>query len=252
MQQKPLIGIPCDVKQIGHFPFHAVGDKYVVAAAGAAGGVPLLLPSLGDAELIAASLELVDGVLLPGSPSNIEPHHYSAGPSREGTLHDVRRDATTLPLARLAIERGVPLLGICRGFQEVNVVMGGTLHQHVQEEPGMLDHREPDTDDLDLMYGEAHDIRLLPDSWIAGWAGSERARVNSIHQQGIRTLGEGLVAEAVADDGLIEAYRVEAARAFAYAVQWHPEWKYWENPLSRKIFEAFGEACRQRRQRRNE
>ncbi len=250
MLQKPVIGIPCDVKMIGHFPFHAVGDKYVAAAAGAAGGVPVLIPSLGDEDQIRALLQLVDGLLLPGSPSNVEPAHYQGEPSRAGTLHDPARDATTLPLIRLALEAGVPLLGICRGFQEINVALGGELYQHVQEEDGKMDHREPDTDDLEQMYGPAHELAITPDGWLHGWTGKTQARINSIHQQGIKRLAESLVAEGYASDGLVEAYRVEGARAFAFAVQWHPEWKYWENTLSQAIFKAFGDACRERRMRR--
>ncbi|MGL6070223.1 gamma-glutamyl-gamma-aminobutyrate hydrolase family protein [Craterilacuibacter sp.] len=249
--QKPVIGIPCDLKMIGHFPFHAVGDKYVAAAAGAAGGVPILIPSLGDEAQIRALLQLVDGLLLPGSPSNVEPRHYQGEPSRSGTLHDPARDATTLPLIRLALEEGVPLLGICRGFQEINVVLGGELFQHVQEEAGKLDHREPATDDLELMYGPAHDLSIVPDGWLHQWTGKSTAHINSIHQQGIKRLADTLVAEGYASDGLVEAYRVEGSAAFAFAVQWHPEWKYWENTLSQAIFKAFGDACRERRMRRN-
>ena len=247
-----IIGIPCDVKTIGLFPFHAVGEKYITAAVGAAGGVAVLIPSLGDAAQLDTIINLVDGILLPGSPSNIEPHHYQGVPSRPGTRHDKARDATTLPLVRRVIDAGIPLLGICRGFQEINVVLGGELHQHVQEQPGLNDHREPQTEDLDLMYGPAHSVQFTAGSWLQYWLGRDSARVNSIHQQGIKRLADGLIAEAVAEDGLIEAYRVGSASNFAYAVQWHPEWKYWENDVSQAIFEAFGAACRERRMRRNQ
>lgn len=249
---QPIIGIPCDVKQIGLFPFHAVGEKYITAAVGGAGGVAILIPSLGDASQLRAIVDLVDGILLPGSPSNVEPHHYQGAPSREGTLHDTARDATTLPLIDILVKEGVPLLGICRGFQEINVVMGGELHQHVQEVPGLHDHREPDTQDLDHMYGPAHPVRLAAGSWLQGWLGCDSVQVNSIHQQGIKRLADGLVAEALAEDGLVEAYRFDKAPGFAYAVQWHPEWKYWDNKASQAIFKAFGDACRERRMRRNQ
>lgn len=249
---QPIIGIPCDVKQIGLFPFHAVGEKYITAAVGGAGGVAILIPSLGDASQLRAIVDLVDGILLPGSPSNVEPHHYQGEPSREGTLHDTARDATTLPLIDMLVKEGVPLLGICRGFQEINVVMGGELHQHVQEVPGLNDHREPDTQDLDHMYGPAHPVRLAAGSWLQGWLGCDSVQVNSIHQQGIKRLADGLVAEALAEDGLVEAYRFDKAPGFAYAVQWHPEWKYWDNKASQAIFKAFGDACRERRMRRNQ
>lgn len=248
----PIIGIPCDVKTIAGTPFHAVGEKYITAAVGAAGGVAVLIPALGDAAQLEAIIRMVDGILLPGSPSNIEPCHYQGEPSRPGTLHDTARDATTLPLVQQVLAAGIPLLGICRGFQEINVVLGGELHQHVQEQTGLQDHREPDTDDADLRYGAAHSIRLSEGSWLQGWLGRNTAMVNSLHQQGIKRLAPGLIAEAIAEDGLIEAYRIDNGRGFAYAVQWHPEWKYWENDVSRMIFMAFGDACREHRMRRNQ
>ncbi|KUM03207.1 gamma-glutamyl-gamma-aminobutyrate hydrolase family protein [Chromobacterium subtsugae] len=245
--QQAIIGIPSDVKMIGKLPFHAVGDKYIAAAAGGAGGLPLLIPSLGDEKLLRATVALLDGVLLPGSPSNVEPHHYGGPASRQSTLHDPQRDATTLPLIRLLLEEGVPLLGICRGFQEINVALGGELHQHVQEQPGLNDHREADSEEVAEMYAPSHAVSFVEGGLLAGWTGQREARVNSLHQQGIKRLAPGLDAEAHAEDGLVEAYRIREARAFAFAVQWHPEWRYWENPLSQAIFSAFGDACRARR-----
>ncbi|POZ61129.1 gamma-glutamyl-gamma-aminobutyrate hydrolase family protein [Chromobacterium alticapitis] len=242
-----IIGIPCDLKTIGLLPFHAVGDKYIAAAAGGAGGLPLLIPSLGDEALLRATLASLDGVLLPGSPSNVEPHHYGGPASREGTLHDPKRDATTLPLIRMVLDAGIPLLGICRGFQEINVALGGELHQHVQEQPGLNDHREAESEDLAEMYAMSHEVSFVDGGLLSAWTGQRGARVNSLHQQGIKRLAPGLDAEAQAEDGLVEAYRVRDAKAFAFAVQWHPEWRYWENPLSQAIFGAFGEACRARR-----
>ncbi|MDF0606537.1 gamma-glutamyl-gamma-aminobutyrate hydrolase family protein [Neisseriaceae bacterium TC5R-5] len=245
-----VVGIPCDVKMVGALPFHVVGEKYITAVAGGAGACPVLLPALGDEAMLRASLSLLDGVLLPGSASNIEPHHYGGATSREGTLHDPQRDATTLPLIKLLLEEGIPLLAICRGFQELNVVLGGELHQHVQELAGKRDHREVDSPHLEEMYGLAHSITFAEDSCLRRWTGQSSAMVNSLHQQGIKRLADGLVCEAVAEDGLIEAYRVSDAKAFAFATQWHPEWQYWDNPLSSAIFTAFGDACRERRQRR--
>lgn len=248
--RQAIIGIPCDVKRVGLLPFHAVGEKYVEAAAGGAGGIPLLIPALGSRSQVREILDVVDGILLPGSLSNIEPHHYGGPPSREGSLHDPQRDATTLPLIELLLQEGIPLLGICRGFQEINVALGGELFQHVQEEPGFADHREPETQNLDEMYGPAHAVRFTEGSLLRCWLGRESGEVNSLHQQGIKRLADRLEAEAVADDGLIEAYRVRDARGFAYAVQWHPEWRYWDNAISTVIFNAFGEACRERRAQR--
>uniref|UniRef100_UPI0028C3787D gamma-glutamyl-gamma-aminobutyrate hydrolase family protein n=2 Tax=Pseudoxanthomonas TaxID=83618 RepID=UPI0028C3787D len=186
-----------------------------------------------------------DGLLLTGAVSNIEPHHYSDESSYEGNLLDPRRDATNLPLIPLAIEMGVPVLAICRGFQEVNVAFGGSLYQKVHEQPGFMDHRENKDDPLDVQYGPAHDVALVPGGLLATLVGDTQVTVNSLHGQGVRRLGEGLVVEAQAPDGLIEAFRHDGP-AFMLAVQWHPEWKVTENPFYLAIFRAFGDACRAR------
>ncbi|GGY13104.1 gamma-glutamyl-gamma-aminobutyrate hydrolase family protein [Paludibacterium paludis] len=246
----PFIGVPCDIKTVDDAPFHAAGDKYIAAAAGGAGGLPLLIPALGETLDVDQVLSMVDGLMLTGSVSNVEPRHYLGAASRPGTLHDPLRDSTTLRLIEPALERGIPVLGICRGFQEINVALGGELHQHVQELPGHQDHREPDSEDLEVVYGPAHRIVFENGSWLSGWLGRTDASVNSLHQQGVKRLGRGLVAEARAEDGLIEAFRLDSSRGFAYAVQWHPEWRYWENPVSHAIFKAFGEACRARQRAR--
>jgi len=249
--QQAIIGIPCDIKMIGLLPFHAVGDKYIAAAAGGIGGVPILIPAQGDANTLQAIVDLVDGILLPGSPSNIEPHHYGAETSRPGNKHDPARDAITLPLIPLLIKSAVPLLGVCRGFQEMNVALGGELYQYVHEQPGFHDHREPVSDDLNLQYADAHRVHFSEGGLLRQWLGESSAMVNSLHGQGIKRLGEGLEAQAVADDGLVEAFSVKDALNFAFAVQWHPEWKYAENPVSQAIFKAFGDACRARRAQRS-
>ncbi|AXK40269.1 gamma-glutamyl-gamma-aminobutyrate hydrolase family protein [Crenobacter cavernae] len=249
---RPIVGIPCDIKQLSSFPFHAVGEKYITAVAGGAGALPWLIPSLGDSELLDESLGMLDGILLPGSPSNIQPHYYGGPPSREGMLHDPARDASTLPLVVRAVERGLPVLGICRGAQEVNVALGGELYQHVQEEAGYFDHREKTDAPLEHQYGPIHHVSLTPGGWLAEWAGEERIAVNSLHQQGVKRLAPGLVVEGLAEDGLVEAFRMDAARGFLLAVQWHPEWQYWNNTVSMAIFRAFGDACRSHRDKRSE
>jgi len=188
--------------------------------------------------------------MLTGSPSNVEPHRYGGPASAEGTLHDAERDATTLPLIRAAIDMGVPLLGICRGFQELNVAFGGTLHQRVHEVPGMRDHREDKTAPVEVQYAKAHPVRLAPDGLLARIAGTDELRVNSVHGQGIDRLAPGLSVEATAPDGLVEAVRVDGAGAFALAVQWHPEWRFWEDSASAALFAAFGDAARARAERR--
>lgn len=249
MALPPLVGLPTDRKQIGLHPFLAVGEKYVRAVVDGAGCLPLLVPTLDPVLPLRDVLAGLDGLLLTGAVSNIEPHHYSDESSYEGNLLDPRRDATNLPLIPLAIEMGVPVLAICRGFQEVNVAFGGTLYQKVHEQPGFMDHRENKDDPLDVQYGPAHDIALVPGGVLAGLAGDTRATVNSLHGQGVRRLGEGLVVEAQAPDGLVEAFRHDGP-AFMLAVQWHPEWKVRENAFYLATFRAFGDACRARAARR--
>jgi len=249
MTPLPRVGLPTDHKQIGAHPFLAVGEKYVRAVVDGAGCLPLLVPTLDPVLPLAQVLEGLDGLLLTGAVSNIEPHHYSDESSYEGNLLDPRRDATNLPLIPLAIGMGVPVLAICRGFQEVNVAFGGSLYQKVHEQPGFMDHRENKDDPLDVQYGPAHDIALVPGGLLATLAGDTRATVNSLHGQGVRRLGDGLVVEAQAPDGLIEAFRHDGP-AFMLAVQWHPEWKVADNPFYLSFFRAFGDACRARAQQR--
>ena len=244
--KRPLIGIPADRRMLGPHPFHAVGEKYITAVLDAAGALPLLIPSIGRELALDELLEDVDGLLFTGSPSNVEPHHYQGEPSLPGTLHDPARDATTLPLLPRAIAAGVPVLGICRGFQEFNVAMGGTLWQQIHDVPGHQVHHEDPEQPLDVQYGPSHAVRLLEGSVLRAIAGTDVLTVNSLHHQGVRDLAPGLIAEALAPDGVVEAFRVAGARRFALAVQWHPEWKPLENPFSRALFQAFGEAARDR------
>jgi len=243
-RKRPVIGLPADRRMIGDHPFHAVGDKYVRAIVEAADAVPLLIPALGDVVSVDEVLEVVDGLVFTGSISNVEPIHYAGPASAPGTLHDASRDATTLPLIPAAIERGVPVLGICRGFQEMNVAFGGTLHQNLHHVPGFLDHRDDDTQPLEIQYGPAHDVVLEEGGLLRGLAGSDRIKVNSLHHQGVDRLADRLVAEARAPDGVIEAFRVRDSKRFALAVQWHPEWKVMSNSFSRALFAAFGASTR--------
>src|SRR5262245_36094199 len=157
-RQRPVIGLPADRRMIGHHPFHAVGEKYLLAIAEASNAIPLIIPALGDRFSVAEILETVDGLVFTGSPSNVEPVHYKGASSAPGTLHDAARDATTLPLIPAAIEQGVPVFGICRGFQEMNVAYGGTLHQKLHEVTGLSDHREDETQPLDVQYGPKHEV----------------------------------------------------------------------------------------------
>jgi putative glutamine amidotransferase len=246
---KPFIGIPADRRMLGKHWFHAVGEKYIAAVAQAADATPVLIPAMGDTLDLAALLERFDGLLLTGSPSNVEPHHYEGPPSDPGTLHDPERDATTLPLIPAAVAAGIPVLGLCRGFQEMNVAYGGTLWQKLHES-GYSDHREDLGDPLDVQYGPAHEVVLEPGGVLRSFADSDRIVVNSLHSQGVQKLAPGLAVEARAPDGVIEAFRVAQAPTFALAVQWHPEWHVMSNSFSRALFAAFGSASRRRADQR--
>jgi putative glutamine amidotransferase len=247
---RPLIGIPADRRVVGAHPCHMVGEKYAQAVMDAAGAVPLVIPSLAEELGFDELLERLDGLLFTGSPSNVEPQRYRGPPSTPGTLHDPARDATTLPLIRKAVGAGVPVFGICRGFQEMNVAYGGTLHQKLHEVPGHLDHRDDESQPLEVQYGPAHEVTLEPGGMLRALATGDRIRVNSLHSQGIDRLGDDLTVEARAPDGVVEAFRVRAAPRFALAVQWHPEWQVMANPFSRALFAAFGQAAAERAQSR--
>lgn len=239
----PFIGIPCCVRTIHERLFHTVADRYPNAVIDAAGCLPIVIPAIGPRIDCSALLDGLDGLLLTGSPSNVEPTHYGGPPSQEGTLHDPDRDATTLPLIREAVRRDMPILAICRGIQELNVALGGTLHQLVHEVPGRLNHRSPRGEmPLDRRYGPAHSVRLTEGGRLMALAGGDELWVNSLHSQGIDRPGPDLLIEAVAPDGQIEAVALRGAR-FVIGVQWHPEYKVLENPFSRALFVAFAQAC---------
>ncbi|WP_027798680.1 gamma-glutamyl-gamma-aminobutyrate hydrolase family protein [Paraburkholderia dilworthii] len=247
MRNKPLIAISADRTTIGAHPSHVVSEKYIASIVDGSQALALLLPALGERQSTEDVLATVDGLFFTGSYSNVEPQRYGGEPSVPGTLHDAARDATTLPLLRAAIAAGVPVLAVCRGFQEMNVTYGGTLHQSVHAMAGLSDHRENKEDGLDVQYAPSHSILLKQGGLLQRLAGGvNEARVNSLHCQGVERLGVGLVVEATALDGLIEAVSVNNARAFALGVQWHPEWKHASDALSTAIFRAFGDACRDR------
>ena len=248
---KPLIGISCCTKQFGVFgmPNHAASDTYVRATDEVIGGVPVLLPANGPTADIETLLDRLDGIMLTGSRSNVQPTLYDGPPHAEGTPEDPARDGITLPLIRAAVARGVPLLAICRGFQELNVALGGSLHQRLQDLPDRMDHSTPMQPSTRVRQGKAHAVRLTPGGWLHRLAGTPEIAVNSLHNQGIAQLAPGLVNEGVALDGTIEAVRVAASEAgptigYAVGVQWHPEYDWQTDKLSRAIFEQFGIAVR--------
>ena len=243
---RPRVGIPCDRRKPRDQTVHFAGEEYVVAIRDGAGALPLLipvpLPPFDAADILAS----VDGLCFMGSPSNVDPRLYGGQAARAGTVLDEARDATTMPLLVAAIEAGVPVLCICRGFQELNVALGGTLHQHLQEVAGFHDHRPRPGLSMDEEYAPAHEVRVTPGGLLSQLTGADRFAVNSLHAQGIDRLANGLQIEALADDGVIEAVSMKTAKAFVLGVQWHPEWRWAENPVSRSIFSAFGKAVRNR------
>jgi putative glutamine amidotransferase len=248
---KPLIGISCCTKQFGVFgmPNHAASDTYVRATDLIVGGVPVLMPANGPTADIETLLDRLDGIILTGSRSNVQPTLYDGPPHAEGTHEDPNRDGITLPLIRAAVARGVPLLAICRGFQELNVALGGSLHQRLQDLPDRIDHSTPMQPSAKVRQGKSHGIRITPGGWLHKLAGSTEIAVNSLHNQGIDRLAPGLVTEGVAPDGTIEAVRVIASQAgpvrgFAVGVQWHPEYDWTTDSLSRRIFAQFGDRVR--------
>jgi putative glutamine amidotransferase len=234
---------------VGPHPFHMVGEKYITAVRDAAGAMPLLIPVLVDPIPPADLLAAFDGFLFPGSPSNVSPGRYEGDAPRTDVLLDENRDSTSLPLLMAAIEAGAPVLCVCRGFQELNVALGGTLHQHVQEVPGRMDHREDKEAPLETQYGPAHEVEVAEGGLLAQLTEHRSFRVNSLHAQGIDRLAPGLHADAVAPDGTIEAVSMPEAKGFLFGVQWHPEWRWRENEMSRAILGAFGEAVHRKARR---
>lgn len=241
---KPLIAVTSDVRHFDNYTWHAVPAQYLRAALEQAGVCPLVVPSFGEATDFDAVLDAVDGVMATGSKSNVHPALYGAAPSEAHEPYDAARDATSLPLIRRAIERGIPLLAICRGMQELNVALGGTLAVEIQELQGRMDHRAPVSDDQAERFAIRHPVHVAPGSCLHDVMKTATIQVNSLHRQAIDHAAPGLAIEAVAEDGTIEAVSVKNAPGFTLGLQWHPEWWASSDPTSRRIFEAFGEAVR--------
>jgi putative glutamine amidotransferase len=245
---RPLVGVICDLEEKDGASSHRAGEEYVRAIRGGAGALPLLIPVTEPPPAPGDILGRVDGLLFTGAPSNVAPAQYG-GPNEAGMALDTARDATSLTLIKAAIEAGVPTLCICRGFQELNVALGGTLDPHVNETAGRLDHREDEKTPLNVQYGPAHKVRIAPGGVLSRLLGAAEVTVNSLHGQGIAELAPGLFAEAHAPDELIEAVSLPGAKGFLLGVQWHPEWAYMDerarsDPVSQAIFGAFGAALR--------
>lgn len=245
---KPLVGISCCTKLFGMFgmPNHAASDTYIRATHQVVDAVPLLIPANGNACDIKTILARLDGIILTGSRSNVQPSLYDGPPHAEGTPEDPARDSMTLPLIRAAIRHGVPLLAICRGMQELNVALGGSLHQRLQDLLGRMDHSTPMQANSRVRTGKAHSVAVTPGSWLHRIAGAATIAVNSLHNQGMDRLAPGVVAEGVAPDGTVEAIRVATAPGFAVGVQWHPEYDWTMDAVSRRIFESFRDAVHAR------
>lgn len=257
----PVVLVPACQRILGRHPFHVAGKKYVDAVR-MAGCLPLVVPA-AQAEELPALLDVASGILLTGSPSNVHPSHFGEAVLDESLPLDPERDAWTLPLIRLALRRGMPLLGICRGFQEVNVALGGSLHQAVHAQPGLMDHRGDGNKPVEDEYGLAHPVQVVAGGRLAQVLSGlppavlqeGRIMVNSLHGQGVNRLAEGAVVEARAPDGVVEAFSWQPAEkdaavlagglghGFNLCLQWHPEWQAASNPVSQKIFAAFGAAC---------
>lgn len=238
---RPVILLPACNRQLGAYPSHTIGKKYVDAAR-LAGGLPLVVPQALPEDL-PDLLAVADGVLLTGSPSNVHPSHFGEAVHNPALPLDPARDDWTLPLIRQALQRGLPLLAICRGTQEVNVALGGSLYQAVQEVGPYADHRSRDEDPVETQYADVHPVEVVPGGRLHAIVGVERFPVNSLHGQAVNRLADGLHVEARAPDGLVEAFSLPDAPGFNLCVQWHPEWRAQHNPWSMKILRAFGQAC---------
>ena len=240
----PLIAVTSDVKSFENYVWHAAPQQYLDAAIRGSNVTPLIVPSFGDAIDIEGILAGVDGLLVTGSRSNVHPALYGAQPSEAHEPYDHARDSTSLPMIRMALAKGVPLLAICRGIQELNVALGGSLATEIQEQAGRMDHRAIVSDVQAERFAIRHPVHVKEGSCLAGVLGAGPVAVNSVHRQAIDALAAGLQIEAVADDGTVEAVSVIGAKAFAVGVQWHPEYWFASDTPSNKIFKAFGEAAR--------
>ena len=255
--KRPVVGIIGSAHIVeNRFPAQRVGDRNLMAGHDVGGALPLIFagdPALTD---IDALLDTVDGILLTGARANVHPEHFGADEHPSYEPYDRRRDALALALVKVCVERSVPLFGVCRGFQEMNVAFGGSLHPEIRDLPGRMNHRMPRLPngeihpDLGVVYGDRHDVRLLPDGVFAKLLGAQTIRVNSLHGQGILEPGQRIVVEGVAEDDTIEAIRVADAPGFALGVQWHAEVDPQTNPINRTLFEAFGAAVAAHGQRR--
>ena len=246
---KPVVGVIGNAYRIeNRFATQMVGERNLRAVAEVAGALPLMFAGAPDITDIGALLDVVDGVVLTGARANVHPTRFGTEPDLRHEPYDIHRDELALTLSEVCVARGIPLFGICRGLQEMNVAFGGSLHPEIRELPGRMNHRMPRLangevhPDPDVVFADRHEVRLAEDGFFARLLGCQAIRVNSLHGQGILEPGERVVIEGIAEDGTYEAIRIADARTFALGVQWHAEYDPQVNPINRKLFEAFGEA----------
>src|ERR1700745_2694920 len=247
--RRPVVGVIGNAYRIeNRFQTQMVGERNLRALAEVTGALPLMFAASPDITDVAALLDTVDGILLTGARANVHPKHFraEAGPKHEP--YDLHRDELALTLSEVCVARGVPLFGICRGLQEMNVAFGGSLHPEIRELPGRMNHRMPRLEngeihpDPKVVFADRHEVSLTPGGAFARILGCDKIRVNSLHGQGILQPGQRVVIEGVAEDSTIEAVRIAEASSFALGVQWHAEYDPQRNPINRALFEAFGDA----------
>lgn len=241
--RKPIIGVTADSYLIDQQSYCIVGEKYLRAITDVVEGIPFVLPPIPELAGYHELLDSLDGLLLTGSDSNVHPNHYNESKHYENMMLDPKRDHLVLPLITAALQKGLPILAICRGFQEMNVALGGSLYQMVHEVEGLFDHRENSNLPKVMRYEPAHPINIVSGGLLKDLINSSRIYVNSLHSQGIKAVAPSLRVEAFSDDGLVEAFSLPDTRGFNIAVQWHPEWEVLTNPLHRVLFDAFRSAC---------
>ena len=240
----PIVAVTADTRSFENYTWHAAPSTYLEAAVAVAGVTPLIVPAFGDRIDFDAVLDRVDGVLATGSRSNVHPALFGAEPTPDHEPYDPQRDATSIPLIEKALQRGVPVLAICRGMQELNVALGGTLATEIQAMAGRNDHRAPVSDRQEERFAIRHDVRIKPGTCLARIMERVAIDVNSLHRQAAARLAEGLEVEVVAADGTVEAVSVKGAPGFAVGVQWHPEYWAASDGPSGRLFRAFGDAAR--------
>ncbi len=246
---RPVVGVIGNHHLIeNRFACQLVGERNLWSLAQVCGALPLTFagcPEITDMESLLAT---VDGIVLTGARANVHPSRFGMAEDPAHEPYDARRDSLALALVEACVDRGVPLLAICRGFQEMAVAYGSTLHPEIRELPGRMNHRMPRLPngeihpDQEVVFADRHEVRLVPGGAFARIMGRDLIRVNSLHGQGIMQAGPRVVVEGVAEDETIEAIRVDGAKGFALGVQWHAEYDPQTNPVNRALFEAFGQA----------